>query len=83
MSLAALGSHYPFVSYKTFIEFCKVTKIIEDATEKINEDLRNRSNYNTGYSNDAQKASKFKPSFASLTESQAGMCFANAIFEKE
>ena len=83
MSLAALGSHYPFVSYKTFIEFCQVTNIIEDATDKINEDLKNRSAYNTGYSGDAQKTSKFKPSYASLTERQAGMCFANAIFERE
>ena len=83
MSLAAMGSHYPFVSYKTFIEFCKATNIIDDATDKIKEDLKNRSAYNTGNSGDAQKASKFKPSYASLTESQAGMCFANAIFERE
>ena len=83
MSLAALGNHYPFVSYKTFIEFCKVTCIIEDATAKINEDIKKASNYNTSYSGDAQKTNKFKPAHASLTESQAGMCFANAIYERE
>ena len=39
--LAAVSSDtYPFVSYPVFMEFVKATGIIEDATEKIKEDLK-------------------------------------------
>ena len=55
-------------------------KLIEDATKKNeSEEMKRRS----GMSGAADSKSKYKPQYASLTEEQAAMCFANTVFDRE
>ena len=61
------------------MDFCKATKIIEDASDKISEDIKRRS----GMSGGEGMGRKYKPAFASLTENQAAMCFANTIYDRD
>ena len=40
--LSAVSDAYPFVSYPTFLEFLKAIGVIEDASEKILAELKER-----------------------------------------
>ena len=94
--LAAVSEAYPFVSYPVFLEFIKAIGIIEDATEKILQELKGRTDMtensitnimgmsvNKTFSKFAKPKKNYKPSYASFTEGQASMAFAMAIYDRE